>query len=148
MIELLQEDKNGVNKISHFLEMEDTEQVNRLEKRVADINNLIESHKNNEGNRLKDWKKPDTIAWATEFRKNLPSYFTEEHMDELNLILAVFSVVTGKVKKYDRPRKPQLLSAILFVDSMVHGESQLAELGTGEGKSLLVMMLATACVFK
>ena len=44
-------------------------------------------------------------------------------------------------------RIPQLMSVILFVDAMYNGKSRLGEIGTGEGKSLIVVLCAATRIF-
>lgn len=151
LVELMQEEVEGVNSsIAQLLSPgAEGSTSSEMEQRVQAINDLADSYTNSDGDPIKDWGTDDILAWSKEFKKVSKGYFNEEQSSQaqLNVMLAVFTRVVKKYKD-EKIRQPQLLSIIIFVDCMAKEKGQLAEIGTGEGKSLICLLCATARAFK
>ena len=91
--------------------------------------------------------KQQIVAWSQKFRtERAEEIFRSKNIDGINEMLAIFQRVVQCKNKYFM-RIPQMMSVILFVDAMYNGKSRLGEIGTGEGKSLIVVLCAATRIF-
>jgi hypothetical protein len=145
LVGIMQEEinKGGMNEgVSKYFSCDGSSTANStmIEQRLLDIETIYEA-------KFATFDKQQILAWSQTFRSERASnIFRNRDIDGINEMLAIFQRVVKCHKKFFM-RIPQLMSVILFVDAMCSGKSRLGEIGTGEGKSLIVVFCAAARIF-
>jgi preprotein translocase subunit SecA len=140
---------DGINSsIKHYLQgviEEDETLIERLLKNARTLNKKSKIYTQCEKN-IDQWQEQDIKVWAKSFK----SYAKRSELfwrtaESTETISEVISVIIRAVTLYDHhpngPRDTQLISLLLFLDSNKKG--RLGNVSTGEGKTLITVMLAT-----
>ncbi|WP_375326319.1 hypothetical protein [Candidatus Tisiphia endosymbiont of Nemotelus uliginosus] len=120
-----------------------------IEKLLAEARNLNKKSKIHEQPKnINEWQEQEIKEWAQNF-KNSPKHiemFSWSSTESTETISEIISVIIQAVKIYDHhpkgPRDTQLMSLLLFLDDN-NKKGRLGNVYTGEGKTLITVMLAT-----
>lgn len=122
-----------------------------LKNLLANVDNCLACETNSSGicSALKfpvaNWQEQDLVQWSKALRgerRTRTDYFDlkGQYLPELMAVLAKAT----QIYKGFYPRKTQLIALALFLDPSMNNKGRLGNISTGEGKSLITAMLATA----
>jgi preprotein translocase subunit SecA len=103
---------------------------------------LLDSSFLSAGKAIKKWEKNDCAKWADALRKNIDQAKDPNFMSEMIAVLKRASVLDSKRE----PRASQILSLLMLLNAKDQG--RLAQVSTGEGKSLSMAMFAALKVLQ
>jgi preprotein translocase subunit SecA len=112
------------------------DQLENLEERYTKTASLNISSKP-----ICEWNKEDCQQWANQIKQSNKVIDTDFQAEMIAVCMQAIKIHSGY-----SPRDTQLLSLLLFLQAKDKG--RLAQIATGEGKSLTVAMLAIIQVFK
>jgi Holliday junction resolvase-like predicted endonuclease len=135
LLDCMREDKDSVNKtIQHLMVVKDGFSI--LEHRLQAIDKQFVI--------VQDWKEDKIQQWAKDFKENGVVNFSIE--TRVNEFIAVMMRAVAISKNNDKflPRDTQRIAFLIFIDAIQKNIGRLANISTGEGKSLITVMLAIA----
>ena len=89
------------------------------------------------GKSIKNYDENDIRAWSTHYKLNRDS----TRVSELICVIKR-AIVLHNPKQSFEPRTIQILSLLLMLDASKNNHARLAQIKTGEGKSVIIAMLA------
>ena len=148
LMECMREDINGINTpVKDLITPNQDTGLSELEQRLKAIDLLFNSTIPSNSKTINEWNEGDVLSWAHEFKKNGENHFRSK--DKVNEFMAVImrAVELSKQKGF-LPRDTQRIALLCFIESFQTGKGRLADISTGEGKSIITIMLAIARVLR
>lgn len=108
----------------------------RLKSDVLKINSLVKSQIMNTKEHISNWDKNMVLKWANKFRQSEEKHNKSLIREAISVIITVCKILYGYP-----PRFTQIMSVLIMINTSDNG--LLMQVATGEGKSLIVSMLAT-----
>jgi len=90
------------------------------------------------GTRLSAWKSEDVLQWSKKVKEKTSSPDIYKKLAVIKRAVEIFSEEKGKKIT---PRPIQLMSALIMLNGQ-EGKGRLAQINTGEGKTIIVAMLS------
>jgi chromosome segregation ATPase len=140
IVKEMRKELNGIN--SHVKHLLDPlyEGESYIEKTITAIKTKLGKPLNNKV--INEWTEDDIKAWIVEFKKQAVSNFSDT--DKVVEFAAVM-MRACQLKLKKTPRPTQLTALLLFIDAMQKRKGRLANIATGEGKSMITAMTAIVC---
>lgn len=160
---MLAEDKIGPDGINAAVR-ESLEKRSSSDQSLSLLEEIIKSARNLEkypklapiSKKISEWKEEDVTAWAKEFKAKPDTthrkiFEWSSDPSSNGVITELISVIIKAVSLFDRfptgPRNTQIIALLLYLDERSDQSrktrGRLANISTGEGKTLTTVMLAT-----
>ncbi|MFN7096640.1 MAG: hypothetical protein ACK4PR_03645, partial [Gammaproteobacteria bacterium] len=135
IVDEMLKDVEGINKTIVHLIQRNNNKPSYLENTYGEIKQKYESE-------VKLWNEDQIKNWAATF-KQAGVQLLNEHAKVVELVAVLMHASALKLNKVPRPT--QVTAVLVYIDAIQKGKGRLANIYTGEGKTLVTAMAAIIC---